>query len=181
MRRALLLIVGALLFVREKNVVTTIIPSNPPMRVRHDRRLQVDVQATGDDADAPRMQTVFRAWPVDNTMEALVAVRIERGLRIVTALTRVDLLRQLLGTIARAYPERFPNFTKEQERSFTVDGHRAVEVFFTYTSPRGGTIRQRLWVVEYDPDTAVYVTAQARAENFFAWEKEYLALAVNFD
>lgn len=160
--------------------VTTEIDADPPMRIRHVRGLQLRMDG-GNEAGDERRRVVFRAEPADAEREALVTVSVERGLRIVTALTHVEMLAGLARNIERTYPERFPGFHKERERSFFVDGRRAVEVMFTYASPHGATIRQRLWVIAYDGDTALSVAAQARADDFAAIEKAYFMLIFDFD
>lgn len=103
----------------------------------------------------------------------LVTIRKEKGLRPIIALTRQDMLPMLLRNLERAYPQRFPGYKKVSEKKLEYGDKKAAEVSFTYTNSAGGTVQQRLLIVEYDGDTALYFSAQAQEENFDRLNKKY--------
>lgn len=103
----------------------------------------------------------------------LVSIRLEKGLRLVTSLTRQEMIPYLLNSVEGAHPQRFPEYTKESEREFELSGKKAAELLFTYTGPAGEKIKQRFLIVAYDGDTALYFAAQAKTSDFDSLNQRY--------
>lgn len=117
---------------------------------------------------------VFKATEQEgSTVPLLFSVRKETGLRIVTSITHVELLDGLLSNIEKSFPQKYPDFKKEAVRIVEFNGHKAAEFYFTYTSPKGVTIKQRFLVVAYDDDTAYYIAAQSEEKNFADLNRVY--------
>lgn len=102
-----------------------------------------------------------------------VDLRVETGLRIVTSLTKQEMIPLLLGNADKTHPQRFSNYHKESERTFEHEGKKAAELYFTYIGPTGEKIKQRLWIIAYDPDTALYLAAQAKESDFDLLNRRY--------
>lgn len=126
------------------------------------------------DEENKNVDVLFRAvQTINEPRPMLVSVKKERGLRIVTSLTRVEMLDGLLRNMERAYPQRFPEYKKESEQIFDRGGKKSVEIYFTYKGPAGEIIKQRLVVVKYDGDTAIYLSAQSKQKDFDSLNKKY--------
>lgn len=118
---------------------------------------------------------LFRAKEVQdtNTPPMLVTLRHEDGLRAPAALTHQELIDMLLGNIDKAYPQRFPGYEALSTHKFEQDGHKAAELFFTYDSPSGGKIKQRLLIADIDGNRVIYLSAQAKESDYPQLDKKY--------
>ena len=102
----------------------------------------------------------------------LVSVRHEDGLRPISTITKQDLQTALLSNVSKTYPERFPEYRQLSTRNFDVNGKKASEVVFTYQN-QGETIKQRFVFVIKNDDMAVYLSAQAKENDFASLNKKY--------
>lgn len=128
-----------------------------------------------DFVEKPKDEFIFRAEVEGlNKTPALISIRKETGLRIVTSLTKGSLIENLLRNAERAYPQRYPEYKKLSERKLKAGDHDAAELYFTYQGPVKETIKQRLLIVEYDPGTAIYITGQSKESDFEKVNKKYL-------
>lgn len=120
-----------------------------------------------------RLDFLFRASEGELTNPLNVNLRAETGLRLPTSLTKQEMIPMLLGNIEAAYPQRFPDFKKESERTFEQAGKKAAELLFIYTGPAGESIKQRLFIIAYDGDTALYLAAQSKEADFDELNHKY--------
>ena len=131
--------------------------------------------ADKDEAESRNRETLFRA--VDGgsikVNPFVVALSKETGLRIAASLSRADIVPMLLRNIERAYPLRFPEFSKLSEKNLELGDRKAAEIYFTYMGPAGEKIKQRMMIVEYDGDTALYLSAQAKEKDFDGLNRKY--------
>lgn len=97
----------------------------------------------------------------------------EVGLRIVTSLTRIPIIDNLLRNSERSFPQTYPEYKKLSERTFEYKGKNSAEIYFTYKGPAGETIKQRFMIIAYDGDTALYVSVQAKEIDFDKLNKKY--------
>ena len=99
--------------------------------------------------------------------EAQVFLRVEEDLGPVR-FTGKTILEYLVETIDRTYPNRFPEFYKEDQRRFVLAGKNAEEFVFTYKSPGSEThIRQRyVVIVDDEANRAFFLSLQAPREIF---------------
>ncbi|MBI2645166.1 hypothetical protein HYW94_03285 [Candidatus Uhrbacteria bacterium] len=109
----------------------------------------------------------------DHGTPLLIILRYEDGLRMPATVSHLEIIPMLMMNLERAYPGRFPDYKKKSEKKFEYRGKKAAEVDFTYTGPAGEMIKQRFLMVEYDGDTALYFSAQAREEDFEKLNKKY--------
>ena len=79
----------------------------------------------------------------------------------------------LLGNSEKAFPARFPEFTKLSSNQFEIDSHKAGEVIFTYRAPAGSTTEQRFILIDKDGNTAIYLSFQSKASDFDALNERY--------
>lgn len=149
---------------------------NPPLAFRLHNNLFSTPSGNIEDEEGSQVKILFRATQAGKESRPMVvSIKKETGLRIVTSLTRVEMLAGLLRNMERAYPQRFPEYKKESERTFEQGGKRVAEIYFTYKSPagEGEIVKQRLMVVEYDGDTAIYLSAQAKQNDFNFLDEKY--------
>lgn len=147
---------------------------SPPLSfILHNNLISVPSKNIQDEENS-RVEIMFRAiQTAEESRPMLVNIKKEKGLRIVTSLTRVEMLAGLLRNMERAYPQRFPGYKKEGERTFEQGGKKSAEIYFTYKSPAGEIIKQRLMVIEYDGGTAIYFSAQSKQKDFDSLNKKY--------
>lgn len=109
---------------------------------------------------------------IDNPI--LVTVKYEDGLRKVSSVLRYDILDILLDNADKLFAKQYIKYTKESERKFTrSDDRKAAELTFTYLSPLGYFIKQRMVIIMRDEDMAVYIAAQTGDKAFDAINKKY--------
>lgn len=121
----------------------------------------------------PDLKFVFQARETDEEKPVTIDLRVETGLRIAVSLTKQEMIPMLLGNSEKSFPSKFPNYTKVAERQFEQAGKKAAELIFTYTGPSGQKVTQRLLLVAYDGNTALYLAAQARETDFSDLNKRY--------
>lgn len=104
----------------------------------------------------------------------LVTVKYENGLRKVSSVLRYDIIDILLDNADKLFAKQYIKYTKESERKFTTAGGRkAAELVFSYLSPLGYFIQQRMVIVMRDEDVALYISAQTGQKVFDAMNKQY--------
>jgi hypothetical protein len=103
----------------------------------------------------------------------LITLRYEDGLRLVTSLTRQDLIPMLLGNIDKVYPQRFTDYKSLSTRQFEQDGHKAAEIIFTYDGPAGEKVKQKFLIVDIDGNQVLYIAAQVKEVDFDQVNKRY--------
>ncbi len=121
----------------------------------------------GDDKE----HIVFRATqPSAATTPFLITARYETGLQLVSSVSKQKVIDIVLAGAQRSLPKRFPEYTQVSSRRFQLAGLDAAEIIYTYTSPvdklTKETIKQRLLLIAQDTNTAVYLSAQARAGDY---------------
>ncbi len=130
------------------------------LSLRYIAPLQVEQLTEQDKKD----KFVFRLTSLDPAM--LVSVRYEDGLRGVAAAARQSPLDLILGNAAKSLAQRYQGFQQLQQNKLTSNDRDAAEIIFTYTGPKGETAKQRLIIIIKDADTAVYIAAQTREDQF---------------
>lgn len=118
---------------------------------------------------------IFRATEKPSTPPFLVTIRREKGLEAVSALTKQQPIDLLVANTKRAYPGRFPGYQELQQRQFEHNGHKAAEFIFTYQQAEGKRIKQRFWIIMKNSDTAFYVNAQAKEDDFTLLDTRYFS------
>jgi len=106
--------------------------------------------------------------------EAQVFLRVEKDLGPVR-FTGKTILEYLIEVIDRTYPQRFPEFYKEDQRRFVLAGKNAEEFTFTYRSLDGETIiRQRyIVIVKNEENTAFFLSLQTPGDQYSGSETEF--------
>lgn len=107
------------------------------------------------------------------TSELLLSIEYERRLRLVAGITKQDLLTFLKSSSDRTLPQRFKGFHEQSRRDFQLNGKQAFEIVFTYTGPHGQLVMDRLVTVIRDDDSALYLFAQANADQFAGFNRRY--------
>lgn len=126
-----------------------------------------------DAGQSKNVEVLFRATEGYDDQPLLVRLQKETGLRIVSSLTNIEFIDNLLRNTEKAYPLRFPEYSKLSEKKFDYKGKKAAELYFTYVGPAGEKIKQRVMIIEYDPDIALYLTAQAKETDFDKLNRKY--------
>lgn len=131
------------------------------------------------DASDEEALIFFRALREEN--EALISVRRETGLGILQ-LQGGTIFDGLVAAVNRRYPDRFPEYKKENYEELVIANEQAALFDFTYTGTDGSTrIKQRLYVVVRGSE-AYYVSFQI-VEDFFdeyVTEFEEMVASVEF-
>lgn len=109
--------------------------------------------------------------------EAQVFLRYEADLGPIR-FTGKTILDYLVETIDRTYPQRFPDYQKEDYRQFVLAGQNAGEFTFTYSGKdKGGgeiRIKQRYIIaVKDEKNIAFFLSCQALENEFFKSEKDF--------
>lgn len=98
--------------------------------------------------------------------EYLANIRIEKGLRLPSQLSKLSVLDLVVDGATRSLPSRYPNYRVIDENESTVDGKNAYKIQFIYDGPAGEQITQKITLIEKDTDSAVYVSQQSRTIDF---------------
>jgi hypothetical protein len=105
-----------------------------------------------------------------------ISLRYETGLKPLSELTKQKLRDALLANLAKTYPTRFPGYKQLERHDYSLDSHDATDLLFSYKNQAGETIKQRFLLVIRDDDTAVYLSAQAKATDFDALNARYFGI-----
>lgn len=111
-------------------------------------------------------KVLFRATEAVGGLPLLVTARYETGLRAAANVAKVKTLDLVLSGAEQNLPKRFPDYKKEDMHKFDRAGYEAAELIYSYTGPSGERVRQKLLLITKDPDTAAYITAQAREDDY---------------
>ena len=116
---------------------------------------------------------VLRLVEPANEPELLVTLRYEDGLKPLATAAKQDLRDTLADTVAKTYPQRFPEFHQVSSRSYALNSHKAYETVFAYKSPAKKLIKQRFIIVVVSDDKAVYLAMQSKESDFDSLNKTY--------
>lgn len=118
-----------------------------------------------------KARIVFRATRKEPS--ALFSLRYEDGLGLLKTFGGKDILANLVAEIDRRYPDRFPDYKKENYKESVVANEKTAQFDFSYLGTDGETrIRQRFVVVVKDT-AAYYLSCQAPEKEFFKSEKDF--------
>lgn len=149
---------------------TTFVFDNPKFSFDYPQVLKLEPLP---DEEQKSLKVLFRASQGELPDELNVNLRQETGLRLPLTLTKQEMISMLLSNAADSFPQRFPDFKKVAEREFAHAGKRAAELYFTYTGPAGEKIKQRLLIIAYDGDTALYFATQSKTSDFDELNRKY--------
>ena len=102
----------------------------------------------------------------------LVTVQYEEGLSKVSNILKREPIDIVLENSAKVLPQKYPDYKKESERKFEYNGKQAAEIIFTYTGNNEEKIKQKLFILLKDRNTAFYMLAQSRERDFAQLETE---------
>lgn len=107
-------------------------------------------------------------------MPLLVTLRYEDGIRQTANLLKREPLDIILDSIDKSYPQRFPDFQKNDQKRLEINGRKAAEVTFTYKRNNvGEKLKQRLLIIMKDDDVAIYLAAQSTEQHFATANQTY--------
>lgn len=137
------------------------------------------VALTEPDEESGIVFKIERAKP-----EAQVFLRHEADLGPIR-FTGKTILEYLIETIDRTYPNRFPDYRKEDQRMLVLAGQNATEFVFTYSGKdkKGKEIRikQRyLLIVKDEENIAFFLSCQAPEKNFPQSQKDFERIISSF-
>ncbi len=102
---------------------------------------------------------------------ALFNLRFEDGLGPLKMLGGT-VFEALAAAVNRRYPDRFPDYKKENYEEFVLANEKAALFDFTYTGADGKTrVKQRFVIVVKD-DAAYYLSCQSPEKEFFQSEED---------
>jgi hypothetical protein len=131
-------------------------------------------------SDEKESKIAYRGTPrTDSEQPYLVTIRSEDGLKLAISLTKQELVPMVLGNSEKAFPARFPEFTKVSTRQYEIDGHKAGEFIFSYKAPAGSKTKQRFVVIDKDGNTAIYLALQAKETDFSSLDKQIFERLIN--
>jgi len=111
---------------------------------------------------------------------ALFSLRFEDGLGPLKV-SGGTVFESLVANANRRYPERFPDYKKENYEEFVLSSEKAALFDFTYTGTDGQTrVKQRFVIVVKD-DTAYYLSCQSPEKDFFKSEKDCDRMVDSFE
>ena len=111
---------------------------------------------------------------------ALFSLRFEDGLGPLKMLGGT-VFEALVAAVNRRYPDRFPDYQKENYEEFVVASERAACFDFTYTGTDGKTrVKQRFVIVVKD-ETAYYLSFQSPEKEFLKSEKDFDRMIDSFE
>jgi len=111
---------------------------------------------------------------------SLFNLRFEGGLGALK-ITGGTIFEALVANINRRYPERFPDYKKENYEEFVLASEKAALFDFTYTGADGKTrVKQRFVVVVKD-DIGYYLSCQSPEKDFFKSEKDFDRMIESFE
>ncbi len=146
--------------------------TNPAVAIKYHRDIIPTDLAVDTAVPLGTTEVLFRAEKTGE-MPLLISLRKETGLLLVTSLTKASLIDNLLRNVERAFPLRFSNYIEFSRETSELNGRQTATIVFTYAGPTGEIIKQRLLIVAYDADTALYLSAQAQAKEFDSLERRY--------
>ena len=112
-------------------------------------------------------KVLFRIGQGDDMKEMVrVLVRYEDGLRKVANLQKQSIIDILLANSDKTFTREHIKYDRLSQRKFVKNGHDGAEIVFTYLSPYGQFIKERYVILVRDDDSAVYVSAQAKKDDF---------------
>jgi hypothetical protein len=112
--------------------------------------------------------------PTGSRQEFVINAFYEQGdsLKKLTGYTKQPLRDSVMASINLQLPKQYPGYKELIQRNLTVNGTDASETIFEYTNS-GARIKQRLLLLFKNSDTAVYIRAQAKAEEYEAINTQY--------
>lgn len=109
-----------------------------------------------------------------------ITLRYEDGLKTASQLSKTSTRQLLLDNVSKAFPVRYPGYTKLSERTFEHNGKQAAEVDFTYQGKDGALARQSLYIFLRDENTAYYLSLQAKQSDFDKLNGTFSDIASSF-
>jgi hypothetical protein len=119
-------------------------------------------------SEADQQSNIFLRLAGENEPQYLVTVRAEKGLRLPSQLSKLDVIDLVVTGAIRSNPDRYPGYKQVSETKRTIGEKDAHEIVFTYDGPTGDRAQQALYLIEKDPDTALYISMQALERDFAA-------------
>lgn len=114
------------------------------------------------------------AQPADGQQEFVVNAFYEEGesLRKLTGYTKQSLRDSVVTNINLQLPKQYPEYKELTQQNLTLNGLEANETIFTYKTS-DVLVKQRLLLLFKNSDTAVYIRAQAKANEYDQINKKY--------
>ena len=117
-------------------------------------------------SEADQQSNIILRLAGENEPQYLVTVRAEKGLRLPSQLSKLDVIDLVVTGAIRSNPDRYPGYKQVSETERTIGEKDAHEIVFTYVGPTGDRAQQALYLIEKDPDTALYISMQALERDF---------------
>ena len=117
-------------------------------------------------SEADQQSNIILRLAGENEPQYLVTVRAEKGLRLPSQLSKLDVIDLVVTGAIRSNPDRYPDYKQISETKQTISEKNAHEIVFTYDGPTGDRAQQALYLIEKDSDTALYVSMQALEKDF---------------
>jgi hypothetical protein len=141
------------------------------MTVRKDLSL---VQSTLKSKDEQKGKLWEFTQPASSSQQFVIDSNYEQGasLKKLSGYTKQSLRDSVMGNINLQLPKQYPNYKELTQRNLTVNGIEANETLFEYVNS-GVRVKQRLLLLIKNSDTAVYIRAQARADEYDGINRQY--------
>ncbi len=112
--------------------------------------------------------------PKTSAQQFLIDADYEQGtsLKKLTAYTKKSLRESVVDNINIQLPQQYPEFKQISQRNLTVNGVEANETIFEYVNA-AIRVRQRLLLLFKNNDTAIYIRAQAKADEYAGISRHY--------
>jgi hypothetical protein len=129
-------------------------------------------------ADKEMVKEIGQLWdfrqPANSQQEFAIDANYEQGesLKKLTGYTKQSLRDSVINNVNLQLPKQYPSYEEVTQRNLTVNGVEANETIFEYLVS-GVKVRQRLLLLFKNSSTAVYIRAQAPAEDFTKVNKRY--------
>lgn len=142
------------------------------LAVKRDASLKTKVAA------AQTVQERGQLWnfsqPTNSQLEFAIDANYEQGesLKKIATFTKKPLREAVVENVNLQLPKQYPGYEEITQRNLTVNGFEANETVFEYVVS-DVKVRQRLLLLFKNSSTAVYIRAQAPAEDFTEVNKRY--------
>lgn len=112
--------------------------------------------------------------PKGSKQEFVIDANYEQGdsLKKLTGFTKQSLRDSVVANINVQLPKQYPEYKELTQRNLTVNGFEANETVFEYTTS-GIRAKQRLLLLFKNSDTAVYIRAQAKLDEYREINERY--------
>ncbi len=108
----------------------------------------------------------------------VITLEYEGGLRIAANTLKKPIIDLTTENASKLLPASHPDFKEISRRKFSVSGHDASEIIFTYTGPAEEAIKTKLLILVDNDDRAYYLRVQSKSADFNKLDQKYFQTIV---